>query len=381
MFNIAMSIPVAEIGAVTLQDSLSVIKEMLPHRTDFDQPGALRNFLREKLEVSAVGEANILEFRFSSAEPRVSLMGVGAMRDAFVEYQIYSRKNVKAVAYYNEQLQSVHGEIDSLLTIRSEILAETGYTSIAHQMRNEVGQLADVNGSLLKATAHRRSLELEYETLKTYLDGNPLDFPIGLEESRSPTLVTWRNKVGIHQDNLNTILTIHTEDSIPARRQQLLVEKALERLRQEEIAYVESVRFQLVSARGYEQTLREQIEMLLLTNAKAPAVESRISLVDVEVESLRSLLKDIQGKLGEVRLSQMADERVSTVTPLTEPEMIIALSGGKTMVYFVMIILFSLALGIIAAFILESMDHRVYHPKDIEDNLQLPVFASVTRND
>jgi len=381
MFNIAMSIPVAELGAVTLQDSLGVIKELLPHRKDFDEPGALRGFLREKVEVSAVGEANILEFRFSSAEPRVSLMAVGAMRDAFVEYQIHGRKNIKAIAYYNEQRQSVQGQIDSLLTIRSEILAETGYTSIANQMRNEVGQLAEFNSKLLQATATRRNLELEYETLRTYLEGDPLTFPIGQDESRSPTLVYWRNMVSKHQDDLHIILTVHTEDSIPARRQISLVDKALERLRLEEVAYVESVRIQLISARGYEQILREQVATLIETNSKGPAAESRISMVDVEVASLQFLLRGVQEKLGEVRLSQMADERVSSVTPLTEPELIIALSGGKTMVYFLMIVLFSIALGITAAFILESMDHRVYHPKDIEENLQLPVFASVTRND
>ena len=77
----------------------------------------------------------------------------------------------------------------------------------------------------------------------------------------------------------------------------------------------------------------------------------------------------------------MADERVSSVTPLTEPEIMLVLSGSKTMVYFIMISVFALALGIVVALILESLDHRVYHPKDVEDNLKLPVFASVTRTD
>ena len=80
-------------------------------------------------------------------------------------------------------------------------------------------------------------------------------------------------------------------------------------------------------------------------------------------------------------LTQMADERVSTVASLTDPEMIMSLSGGKTMVYFIMIAVFAIALGLVVALILESMDHRVYHPKDVEENLQLPVFASVTRTD
>jgi len=381
MFNMAMSLPVANMAAASLEDSLQVIKELLPNRSEIDQPGVLREFLLEKLDVSAVGESNILEFRFSSSQPRVSLMAVGAMRDAFVEYQVHGRRNFNAIDYYKEQLQSVQGQVDSLLSVRSRILTETGYSSIAVQMRNEVGQLADLESKLLEATALRKSLELEYRTLKTYLDGDPLAFPIGLDESRSFTLVQMRNKVSEHQDELNNILSIHTEDSIPARRQRSIVDSSLERLRLEEIAYVESIKLRLLSSQGRELTLKEQVGTLRLANARGPEAESRISFVDVEMESLRGLMKDIQTKLGEVRLSQMADERVSSVTPLTEPEILLVLSGGKTMVYFIMIAIFALALGIVVALVLESMDHRVYHPKDIEENLKLPVFASVTRTD
>ena len=381
MLNIAMSIPVAEMAATVLEDSIPTIMELLPHREGIDQPGGLRDILLGNLNVSAIGESNILEFRFSSSQPRFSLMAVGAMRDAFVENQVHGRKNFKAIAFYNEQVQAVQSQIDSLLTVRTRILTETGYTAIKDQMRNEVGQLAMTEGKLLEAISARKSLELEHETLSAFLDGDPLAFPIGLDESRSPTLVYWRNKVSKHQDELNTILAVDTPDSVPARRQQTIVEKALERLRQEEVSYVGSIWVQLISAKGREQGLREQIEMLRLKNAKGPEAESRISLVDVEVESLRNLLRDIQGKLGEVRLTQMADERVSTVASLTDPEMIMSLSGGKTMVYFIMIAVFAIALGLVVALILESMDHRVYHPKDVEENLQLPVFASVTRTD
>ncbi len=382
MFNIAMSVPVAEKAALTLADSLPVIRERLPRQLMLDEPDGLRDFLLEKLDVSAVGEANMLEFRFSSADPRVSIMAVGAVRDAFVEYQVNGRRNLKAVAFYEEQRRGVQAQIDSLLNIRSAIHAETGYSSIVDQMRNEVGLLADMEAKLLEATSNRQTLELQHQTLAGYLDQpDPLVFPIGLEESKSYTLVYWRNLVSKHQDALNSILAVHTEDSTPARRQQSVVDKALIRLKQEEAAYVESVRLELVSARAREDLLGEQLEALRDRNSRGPEAESRISMVDVEVESLRALLREIQGKVGEVRLSQLADERVSSVTALTAPELIVSLSGGKTMVYFILVAVFALALGIAVALILENLDHRVYSPSDIESNLQLPVFASITRTD
>jgi len=381
MFNIAMSLPVASMAASSLEDSLPVIRELIPDFPEINQLGVLREFLLEQLNVATVGESNILEFRFSSNDPRLSLMAVGAMRDAFVNNQVHGRRNVNAIAYYKEQLQNVQGQVDSLLSVRSQILAETGYYSIKDQMRNEVGQLAEIQAKILETTTSRRVLELEYQTLKGYLDGDPLAFPIGLDESRSHTLVHWRNQVSKHQDELFSILSVYTEDSIPVRRKRKLVNSSLERLRIEEVAYVESIKLQLQSIQSREQTLKGQAETLKLQNARGPAAEARISFVDVEIESLRRLMKDIQGKLGEVRISQMADERVSSVTSLSDPEILLVLSGGKTMVYFIMIAVFALALGIVVALVLEGMDHRVYHPRDIEDNLKLPVFASVSRMD
>jgi capsular polysaccharide biosynthesis protein len=47
----------------------------------------------------------------------------------------------------------------------------------------------------------------------------------------------------------------------------------------------------------------------------------------------------------------------------------------------IMMVVLALALGIVGAFIAESVDHRVYIPREVEEKLKLPVFASVTKTD
>lgn len=381
LFNIAMSLPVAEDAAVTLVDSIPIIRELDPNLAGMQSKTDLQEFLVGGLDVSVVGESSILEFRFSSADPRISLMCVGALRDAFVEYQIHERKNPHAVAYYKEQSDIVQAQIDSLLGLRGEILGENGYSSLSDELRYQSGQLADSESQLYKAQVNRMSLEAQYEVLSSYLDGDPRDFPMGQEESRSHTLVYWRNMVSKYEDQLNSTLTVHTEESIPARRRREMLDEALERLRKEEHAYVQSLAVQLESIRGRERSLQEQIAELRGKNSKGPEVYQRVSLVDVQIESLRGLLDDLQGKLGEVRLSEMADERVSPVAALTDPELTMIISGGKTVVYFVMIVFLSIALGIVIAFVFDSMDHRIYGPDDVETSLKLPVFASISKAD
>lgn len=381
LFNIAMSVPVGDMAAMSLEDSIPVIKELDPRLVEMEGVQDLRGYLLEGLSVSVIGESAILEFQFTSGDPRISLMAVGALRDAFIDYQVHGRKNTNAVGYYDEQIQTVRTNIDSLLAIRSQVHKESGYSSLKDELRNEVGQLADIEGQLFETITARRTLQVQYDTLKKFLDGDPRDFPVGIDESKSHTLVYWRNMVSRHEDNYYDILSVHTEDSIPAKRHRLLLTGALERLKQEENAYVESVWVAMVTLEGKEVALKEQAAELRERNSRGPAVEQQVSILDVEINSMSGLLKDLQTKRGEVRLSQLADERVSSVVALTDPEMSVILSGGKTMVYFLMIVIFGLALGIVAALVMEAMDHRVYTPRDVEEHLELPVFASVTRKD
>lgn len=388
LFNIAMSLPVAEKAAAAIRDSIPVLESLDPNLMKNREMGNgladgtnFRDFLLGGLDVNVVGESNILEFRFSSAHPKISMIAVGAMRDAFVEYQVYGRKNTQAVVYYDEQIGIVRGEIDSLLTLRGQVLTEYGYSSLEDELRYDSGQLADLEGELSRATVVRKSLEMEYNWISSYLDKDPRDFPMGPDENRSQTLIYWRNMVSKHDDEYNSILTLYTPDSVVAQRHREMIDESLRKLAAEQRNYVTSVYITLQSALEKENALREQIAGIRVRNSKAPDAYKKVSLIDVEITSVRGLLEDLQGKKGEVRLSQLADERVSNVVVLTEPELASLLSGGKTIVYFVLIVVFALALGFVAAFVLESLDHRVYSPRDVEEHLKLPVFASVTRTD
>jgi uncharacterized protein involved in exopolysaccharide biosynthesis len=379
LLNIAMSVSVADYAAEALADSLSVVRQIDPKLAGLAQGDAFRDYLLRGLEVNVVGESNILEFRHTAENPRVALMATGALRDAFINYENFGRRNLGAVDYYSEQVSTVRAEIDSMLALRGGILERTGYTSLEDEMRYSTGSAADVEAQIRKVQVEKEQLESEYARLKSFLGRDPREFPAGQDESRASTLVGWRDQVGKHEDALNSILSIYTEDSLPARRQKALLDRSLERLREEEVAYTESIYLALMSTSQREITLRGQLEELKSDNRRLPYVYQQISLIDSDIKSLRDLLDDLQGKWGEVRMSEMADDRVSQMVVLTEPELVTVLAGGKTMVYLSMIIVFALALGMVAAFVQESLDHRIYMPRDVEDNLKLPVFASVSR--
>ncbi|MBK7048543.1 MAG: hypothetical protein IPH48_19020 [bacterium] len=313
--NIAMSVSVADRAATALADSLPVVRGIDPKLAELGEGPEFRDYLLGGLEVNVVGESNILEFRHTAENPRVALMASGALRDAFIDFENFGRQNRGAIEYYAEQIGAVRAKIDSLLTLRGDILGSSGYTSLEDEMRYSTGAVADAESLLRKVQVERQQLEAEYAMLVSYLDKDPRLFPAGQDESRASTLVGFRDLVGKHEDTLNSILSVHTDDSLPARQQRAILETALKRLHDEEVAYTESMRLALTSTRQREATLQQQVNDLRADNQRLPDVYQRVSLLDSDIKSLRDLLEDLQGKWGEVRMSEMADERVGRSLP------------------------------------------------------------------
>lgn len=379
--NIGLSVSVAELAAEALADSLPAIRARDPKLAEL-QPGVeFRDYLLGGLDVNVVGESSILEFRFTAANAEVALMASGALRDAFIQYQNTGRRKPGALAYYTEQVDQVRGAIDSLLAVRAEVLNQSRFTSLEDELGYSTGASADAAEKLREAQVDRVQLETEYALLTSFLDKDPRDFPMGQDESRSSTLVGWRDKVAEHENKLASILTVHTEESIPARQQRELLAFALEKLKAEEVTYTQSVYKELEMLRRREALLQQQVDEISQVNRQIPELYQKVSVLDIEINANRELLSDLQGKWGEVRMAAMSDDRVSQVMALTAPELVMVIGGSKTAIYFVMVIFLALALGIVAAFVQDSLDHRVYDAGDVESGLNLPVFASISKAD
>lgn len=379
MFNTAMSVPVAKIAALSLEDSIPVIQGLDPSFAEIRSMDDVAVYLMGNTNVSVVGESRILEFQVGAPHPRLALMGVGAMQEAFVDFQVYGQKNMQAISYYDEQIAVVRAQVDSLLLARSTILEETGYSEMGKEMQSESNSRLGVEYDLMKARSARMVKEIEYNMFLLALEGDPLEFPMGETENRSPMLINWRRIVGDHQEKLNWLMGIHTENSIPVLQQRELLESAILNLGREERAYVEGTRIALEKLILNESVLEEQVKLNEDRQRSAPQAFYQISMIDAESNSLRDVMENLQAKLAEVRISLLADERVSSIIPLTQPGLSEVVSSGKSIMYFLVLTFFAMALGIVAAFVLEIIDHRISSSEEITEHLNLPVFANILK--
>ena len=301
------------------------------------------------------------------------------MRNAFAKYENQGKKNSQSIAYYQEQIGIVRSQVDSLLSKRSHILQRTGYSEMKEEMRVEAGSLIEAEYKLMEARSERMEIEIQYKGLLAAIQDDPRSFPMGQDESRSSSLVYWRRIVIEHEDTLNELMAVHTLNSIPVVQQQELLKTSIANLQREGEAYTEGVRIKLEGLRSRETMIEELIISYEKRRSEAPDAFYQISMIDAETESMRDLMKSLQGKLGEVRIALQADERVSSIIFLTQPKLMPMLSGGASIMYFLMMAFFAFALGIVVAFVLDLLDHRITTPRDIEEYLHLPIFASIPR--
>lgn len=379
MYNIAMSVSVGKLAAKSLEDSIPVIRSLDPMFSNLEGVRGLEGFLMTNTNVTVVGESRILEFQTNAIHPRLALMGVGAMRDAFIDFLISGQQNSRAVAYYEEQISQMQAELDSLQMQRAAILEDAGYSEIKDQLRYEASGLVEVSYELMEARSLSRATEIKYDVLFAALEGDPREFPMGKDESRSYSLVELR-KLVIEQENvLNRLKAIHTPNSIPVLQQQELFDGALSSLRREQRAFVESVGITVEGLRQKERLLEDLVAVYEGRQQSAPKAAYLLSRIDTETNSMREVLEALQIKLGEVRIAHQADDRVSSIIPLTQPTLSEVISSGKSMLYFLMLCFFAVALGVTAAFVLDILDHRISSSEEITEHLQLPVFASILK--
>ena len=377
--HMAMSVPVAQLAAASLQDSFEVIASLeggaLKHLANVH---ALSGYLADHLDVAPVGESSILDFRFGSPSTRFSLMAVAACRDAFMAYSINATKNVHALEYYDEQVRIVRDEVDDMLSRRAAIVEQAGFGIVETDLKAESGHLTEMRDSLFKNQINASFLEAKVRAMRRAFETDPDYYPMPDKGDQASILVGAKDQVESLRSDLNSMLSRYTEDHILVQRTRERLDKAREVLHHEVDAYISSYEMELEALLNQALTMEREIRSSELLMSGFPEIERQVSLIDNEVLAKMALLKDLQLKRGEVQLNEGADERITAMVKLTDPEIEVVITEARKFVYFALVSLFGIIFAIVVGFIVDFQDHRLYSPDRIESQLGVPVLGAVS---
>ena len=136
---------------------------------------------------------------------------------------------------------------------------------------------------------------------------------------------------------------------------------------------------QIAMLRGREELLNRQIGELQQKNRELPSVELNLQRLQREAKTNDELLAMLKTKHQEALIKEAEQiEEVSIVRPATEPD---APMGSESMNTFLVGALLGLAVGLVLAFIRETLDTSIGTIEDVEAYLGVPVLGVVPHID
>jgi uncharacterized protein involved in exopolysaccharide biosynthesis len=375
--ELAMSAPVAREAGRALADSLPSLRRQMPeYFAEVETPEELGGVLLNGVGCSHVGESNLLSLSFSHPDPGFALLGAKALADAFVAFNISTKRNSPAVGYYDEQIAVTQAEIDSLMARRVAVLDSTGLLGMQADLRQSFNQIRGLESDYFMARSRREGLEAELNGLRQAIDEDP-DFIPMVSMSQSGSMYRLQGELDTRVAKIAELQQTYTEDSSFIRREREQLDAIREELHRERGRFLRALEVKLAEAASVERSLHDAYQKQLADAQSYPKVQGEIETLDQRLSSLNKLMDNLQHKRGEVRMSANSDVRISDVLVIEDPVLDAPVGRGRKVLYLIVSIVLAVAMGLVAAFFVESNDHRIYDRRRAELYLEVPVLGSL----
>jgi succinoglycan biosynthesis transport protein ExoP len=375
--QVAQSIPVATRAAAALVDSLPVLSEKDHLLEGLQSEGDLRDLILMRINAGQVGESNILSINFSHRNPHLALLVVGAMTDAFINYNVESQQNTSAIDYYSEQIGRVHAEIDSLMSERVGVYAQSGLSGFRTNNSAGIQQMRHLEYTYFQTRARREGMENRYEGNIEAISLNS-DYMPNMKSGENPNLVKAKGALADAILDLAKLRIQHPDSSRFVMRQAEYMEEIRIKFIQERESFVRDMHIALESLRREEQSELTSLNAYKVDILSYPQWEQQIHALEMRVNTKKDLLESLQLKLGEVRLKGESDQRISNITALNVPTIGMAVGGSKKIIYLLLAGILGLVLGLVAALLVDAQDHRIFDRRQAEHVLEVPVLGSIS---
>lgn len=376
--QVVISIPVADMAAEALWDSIPSLMEYFPDFALLQNEGELRDLVFESVDCNQVGETNILEISVTHPSARFSMAAVSAITTAYMEYNILRQRNQPAVQYYSDQIDNVMAEIDSLQEVRASILEEFGLIAFDKSAQSNTAQIVEIERQYFTEQAHRKSLETMLSSIKEVSELEPRFFPQS-EDMNGQELFVINRMLDEEETQLTKLRQQYQDDSEWVKRQEAVVNELREKFSKARANLISDMQIQLDISRSKEAAYKTAIDQQRQRAALYPEVNRQLSSVDVNIETQMDLLELLQTKRGEVRLKAASDYRISNIIPLNQPSISGFVGGSKRAIYLILATMFGLVLGLILALFLDNQDHRIYNKFELQEHLEIPVLGAITK--
>jgi len=325
-----------------------------------------------KVKVARVPNTSILEITATSTKPREAQDLANATAEAYRDYNKALRNSrvTEARRFIESQLKDV--EARSRRT-EAEIWAfREANRIIAPGAESSVllSLFTQVRGDIEKARQQRIELEAIQQRLTRpgAADGSDRIFI----ESSNPAM----QKL---QATLSELLLERNNLALEVTDKHPRLQALDDRIREVRSEMRREVAAQIAMLRNREEFLNRQIGELQQKNRELPTLELSLQRLQREAKTNDDLLALLKTKHQEALIKEAEQiEEVSIVRPATEPD---APIGGETTNTILVGAVLGLSLGLVLAFVRETLDTSIGTIEDVEAYLGVPVLGVVPHID
>jgi uncharacterized protein involved in exopolysaccharide biosynthesis/Mrp family chromosome partitioning ATPase len=328
--------------------------------------------ISEKLKVTRIPNTSILEITATSTNPREVRDLANGVSEAYRDYNksLRNLRVTEARRFIENQLREVEGRVkrseNDVWAFReaNRIIAPGAESSVLLSI------FTQVRGDIEKARQQRIELELMQQRLLRIDPTNTAERVF--IETANPAM----QKL---QAAYSELLLERNSLALEVTERHPRLQALDDRMREVRLEMRREVAAQIAMLRNREELLNRQIGELQQKNRELPTVELALQRLQREAKSNDELLTLLKTKHQEALIKEAEKiEEVTIVRPATEPE---APIGGEATHAVLVGGLLGLFLGLVFAFVRETLDTSIGTIEDVEAYLEVPVLGVVPHID
>ena len=332
---------------------------------------------RGGIGAGVVGESNVITVSYTSQDASICRPVTSAVIESYTRFRREVMTFPQVASFFERELDRIRNELHELEGERFGILAELGPGGSEEREVGVQSQLLETETDIYKLDEERVVLTQQLRQSRALLAEDDLEaaFFSQIQADNAWVLNQLRNQLiaaRLTADELAATLT----PEHPRRKQ---AESALasisESYRKEITSTVAMLESRLEEAEAQLASLHQHRGDLQAELTRMPQARMALQGIDARIE----LKQEELGNMAEkqlttiVNLATSPDYTVTMISPASAP------SPMRTKDYVRMGLapLMSLVVGLLLAFFLDSLDHSLRSPHDVEEHLGLPVLASL----
>lgn len=327
--------------------------------------------LTARVKTNRVASTNILEITASSSNPRKAKDLANTVAEVYREYQgrVRNARIIEARRFIEQQLKELEGRVkkaeEAVWAFReaNRVIAPGAESTVLLSL------FTQIRGEIERTRQQRTELELAASRLARNAAG-PEDRVY--VETANPAIVRLQASLAdllLERNNL----ALEVTDKHPR------LQAINDRIREVRSEMQREVTAQIALLRSREEILSRQIGELYQKNREVPTIELALQRLQREAKVNDDLLALLKTRHQEALIKESEKiEEVTIIRPAVEPS---APTGGETFTTVLVGAVIGLLVGLVFAFVQETLDTSIGTIEDVEDYLGVPVLGVIPHID